>query len=249
MNIEKTRAVILTLLPYRETSSIVKLYSEKHGLIHGIAKGIRRNNKGAVPIERGHQIELVVYVKPNRDLHTLADIQIIDFYPSIRQNLQKSAIRDAAFELILRSVHQNEPHPEIFESLLLYQSALELPATKENTFSLLWKFHLGITDLLGFGIQYNTCVKCGRDILDSGGYLGIQQGGMFCKSCAATTGLNDTFLDKDTIRVLCDKEIFLNHIPYRELMRISRIITAYCRFHLDIKQDFKTMQFLAEMEQ
>ena len=88
MGAEKTKALILQVLPYRESSCILYLFTEKHGLIHGIAKGIRRKKSKQDLIERGFLVELIVYIRPHRELHTLSSIHVLEFFSAVRIYLQ-----------------------------------------------------------------------------------------------------------------------------------------------------------------
>jgi len=72
---------------------------------------VRRSPQMPLVLERGLLVELVLYMKPNRDLHTIGQISVAKYYPSIRFDLGKLALRDAAFELILKSVPAPRPIP------------------------------------------------------------------------------------------------------------------------------------------
>jgi DNA repair protein RecO len=248
MAIEKTSAVVLSLMPYRESSFIAILYSNTHGLIHGMAKGVRRHTKGVAPLERGFLVDLLVYVKGNRDLHTLGDIQISEYYPQIRENLQKAALRDTAFELLLRSVTLSDSHPELYGFLTAFLSSLQLISGRGESFILLWNFYYGVAQLLGFSPHFDHCFLCGTAaVLDNGGYLIIENGGICCKSCVADTSSANTFIDAFILQRFAGKGIVLRSIPPGELLRLTRIAVSYCRFHLDIGHDFKTVEFLEQM--
>jgi DNA repair protein RecO len=250
MGIEKTSAVVLSLMPYRESSFIAILYSNTHGLIHGVAKGIRRHAKGVAPLERGFLVDLLVYVKGNRDLHTLADIQISEYYPRIRNNLQKAALRDTAFELLLRSVTLSDSHPELYGFLAVFLSSLQSVSGREESFMLLWRFYYGVAQLLGFSPRFDHCFSCGSaGILDNGGYLVIEKGAICCNTCAVDTSSSNTFIDAFILQRFTGDIAGLRSISPGELLRLTRIAVSYCRFHLDIGHDFKTVEFLEQMMQ
>ena len=124
MSAEKTDSVILSVAPYRETSCILRLFTHTHGLVHGIAKGARGGGKSSTPLDRGFLLESLLYYKPNRELHTLGSPHVTNFFPAIRSDITKSALRDVALELYLKSITQSEPHPELFELLVSFLTGM-----------------------------------------------------------------------------------------------------------------------------
>jgi hypothetical protein len=149
---EKTESVILSIAPYRETSCILRLFSRSRGLVHGIAKGVR-GGKSTVPLERGFLLEAHLYYRPNRELHTLGSLHVANFFPDIRANLTKSAIRDIALELYLKSITQTEPHPELFELMVSFLVDLEESHESKNLYPPLWRFIHRYCLFMGFGID------------------------------------------------------------------------------------------------
>jgi DNA repair protein RecO (recombination protein O) len=246
MGIQKTRAVILSMLPYRESSAIVTLYTNEYGRVNGIAKGVRKRSKNSLPLERGFLIDLILYIKQGRDLHTLADINICDYYPEIRGDLYKTAIRDAAFELLLKSVMASEPHPELFSLLQQFLISLQSTDATEN-FALLWKFYLKTAGFLGFAVRLDSCRCCGREILISeGGFLAMESGGLYCSKCGVNRSLSGTYIQGTVLQKLNGSSLPLK-MPTNELIRLSRLTAAYCRFHLDIRTEFKSLNFIEQI--
>ncbi len=247
MGIQKTSAVILSVLPYLESSTIVSLYTDDHGRVNGIAKGVRKNSKNSLPLERGILIDLILYAKHGRELHTLTDIHILEYYPCIRVDLYKTAIRDAAFELLLKPVMLSEPHPELFSLLQQFLNLLQSADTMESCFVLLWRFYFKIAELLGFAIHFESCRSCGQDRLFSeGGFLAVESGGLYCNKCAQKRSLPDTFIQGTVLQKLAGTSLPLK-CSFRELVRLSRLAASYCRFHLEIKPEFKSLEFIEQM--
>ncbi len=246
MGIQKTSAVILSMLPYRESSAIVPLYTNEYGRVNGIAKGVRKRSKNALPLERGFLVDLILYIKQGRDLHTLADINICDYYPVIRGDLYKTAIRDAAFELLLKSVMASEPHPELFSLLQQFLSSLQSTDITEN-FAFLWKFYLKTAELLGFAVRLDCCRCCGREILISeGGFLAVENGSLYCCRCGANRSLPETYIQGAVLQKLNGSSSPLQ-LHSDELIRLTRLAASYCRFHLDIHPEFKSLKFIEQI--
>lgn len=234
------------MLPYRESSVIVTLYTNEFGRVNGIAKGVRKRSKNSLPLERGFLVDLILYVKQGKDLHTLADINIYDYYPGIRGDLYKTAIRDAAFELLLKSVMASESHPELFSLLQQFLTLLQSTDITEN-FALLWKFYLKTAELLGFAVRLDCCRCCGREILTSeGGFLVVESGSLYCGRCGVNRVSPESYIQGTVLQKLNGSTSPME-LPSDELMRLTRLAASYCRFHLDIRPEFKSLKFIEQI--
>ena len=249
MAIEKTAAIIVRVLPYRETSCIACLLTLTHGMVHGIVKGASRRKNQPVRIERGTQIECLVYHKPHRELHTLADIHLVDFFPSIRTNLEKSAARDLVCELILKSIPGGGDHTTIFNRFSTFLQELDC-ADNQRLFPLLWRFLHRYSEMMGFMLHCRECVRCSeRAAFQSGGFLNMEKGGIICKGCAEGAQ-NHSFVPSGFIELLAtDKNT--SEIDYSknaaECIHLTRLLISYCRYHLDIRKEFDTLGYLESL--
>jgi len=215
MSAEKNDSVILSVTPYRETSCILRLFTRAHGLVHGIAKGARKGGKSSTPLDRGFLLESLVYYRPNRELHTLGSPHVTNFFPGIRSDITKSALRDVALELYLKSITQSEPHPELFELIVSFLLDIEESSDRETLFPLLWQFIRRYCMMAGFGIDTDT---------ENSGAGGID--GTVVKV------IKD--IDNGHHRRYCTGEA----------LRITELLLSYCRAHLDIRSPFNSLEFL-----
>lgn len=249
MSVEKSRALVLKVLPFHESSYILHLFTEKHGLIHGIAKGIRRKKSKQDFLERGLLIELIAYIKPHRELHTLGSVHVLEFFPSIRSNLIKGALRDAAFETILAAITVSDFHPELFEFFLKFIQFLQHAPEKDCHPFALWLFYHRFSQYMGFGLNLNRCISCGSGFKQYA-FIIMNRGGLECDSCIRNK--QENFLIPEAVLS------FLKHgLPkageLRQLLtphvtkKITHLLADYCRYHFDIKKEYKALAFLDEM--
>ncbi|MDR0308030.1 MAG: DNA repair protein RecO [Chitinispirillales bacterium] len=246
MSAQKVTAVVLTITPYRETSCILRLFTHSHGLVHGIVKGARKDGK-SVPLDRGFLLEMLLYYKPNRELHMLGALHVTEFFPGLRTDILRPALRDIALELYLKSITQSEPHPELFDLLTSFLKNLE--SVKQGfVFPLLWHFINKYCSLAGFGIAVEKCPECGADILKKGGILDIAAGVLICKKCAPVRTHTQACLDAYVISFLdkieTDESVRLKNY---ECLRITELLLLYCRHHFDIRKDFNSLGFVKTM--
>jgi DNA repair protein RecO (recombination protein O) len=249
MSIEKTSAIVLSMFPWRETSSIVTLFTKDYGKVSGVAKGIRRLKPAIVPLERGQIIDTIIYTRQSRTLQTLTDLQVVDFFPLIRSDLEKTALRDIAIELILKSIHDTGSHPEFYERACLYFSELEKSKGCANNFTLLWKYILDVANLLGFGVNLEKCVTCRTSnfLQTTGGYFDISRGGIICTSCCGVSVNRDFFMSSSVLSNIKNTEV-TNYVAIpSELIRLTRLLISHCRLHIEITNEFKSVSFIEEI--
>lgn len=178
-----TRAVLLRAHEYGETSRILRFYTEDHGLLSVMARGVRgRSGKEGSGLDTFASGDLTAYIKPQRDLHTLKDFHGALLRKGIGADLVRFAGASALAELVLNHTHQ-EAHAALFRALEDALDALvDAPQESLATACLAGLWH--VVDGLGFSPQLDGCVVCG-EMLDpeSVGRFDLSAGGVRCASC------------------------------------------------------------------
>jgi DNA repair protein RecO (recombination protein O) len=245
MSIEKTVHLVLSVMPYRETSVIATLLSRRFGRVSGIARGVRRKPAAPLTLERGQLVELVLYLRPHRDLHTIGAISVVNYFPSIRGDLCLLALRDACFELMLNSATASEGHGEMFDFAAEFLARLETRAPSPAPFHELWLFFHGWAGLSGVMLNIRECIRCRSPrVAAEGGLLASQRGGLVCSSCAGgRIAQSPSYLPGEVAAFLLGRAP-PPPLPAPELARVSRLLAEWCRYHLDIPNEFKSLAFL-----
>ncbi len=77
MAVVSTPAIVLHAFPYGESSKIVRLATPGHGVLSAIAKGAQRNkSKFGARLQPLSDGIAQLYIKPNRELQTLAEFDV-----------------------------------------------------------------------------------------------------------------------------------------------------------------------------
>ena len=248
MSMEKTPGIVLSLIPFRESSSIAAILTRNLGRVSAIAKGVRRTPSAPLTLERGQLAEFILYVKPHRDLHTMGQISVINYFPAIRTDLGKLALRDAALELILKSVAVPETQTELFDFAIAFLERIEAAAADPLPIHELWRFFYGWAFHLGFMLDIRTCLRCGSDaVLLDGGLFMAERGGLICRKCAGTIASSSAFMPGSVTTLLIDANTPadpLLQLSPAHRMRITRMLADYCRFHLDLRSGLTALNFL-----
>ncbi|MBN2036499.1 MAG: DNA repair protein RecO [Chitinispirillaceae bacterium] len=250
MTIDRCECIVLSTMPYRESSIIATLLSRSHGRISGIAKGVRRP-RGGLALERGQMVDLVLYLRPHRELQTLSQISVSHCYSGIRSDLGKLAIRDIALEFIIKTLTASECNPNHYDRTVRLLQCLEDAPCRPFPLPLLWHFLLDWSALLGFRLNLGECRRCkSARIINEGGVVSQEQDGLICTACDARGCQAPHYLSSQIICLasgrnrshpVADKTGCLTS---DELLRITHVLSAYIRYHSDIRSEMKSIAFL-----
>ena len=88
-----TNAIVLKTIRYGDSSIISRLYTETHGKIVVIAKGVWKPKNTTGPImEPMNHIHLHYYDKSSREIQILKNASLISQFSLLRSNLEKIII-------------------------------------------------------------------------------------------------------------------------------------------------------------
>lgn len=237
------QALVLNRHQYGETSLILRLFTERHGLISGVLKGALGKKKW-VP-EIGSIIEVNPTRKKDEGLYTLSSVEY-EYNYSFADSLVKSAIRDTAFELSLAVLHEEEPQSELYLLFGKFLHHIETCSDHEALFSL-WLFILRFGDSLGVPVIRDRCVMCG-DTLSDGGELTPEQGGFTCTSCRP--GKSPLF-GGALISLLATgnptADELIPTLDSREKMGVTTYLIENLRNSFEFHRQINSLQFLREV--
>jgi DNA repair protein RecO len=248
--IEKTEAIVLRSVDFRESSKIVTFYTKKMGKIAGIVKGARQTkNKYGSSLEPMSYVSLVFYYKEGRDVQTVSSCDIAKPFRKMFDDLDKMAVGMSIIELL------NNVTPDRHESAQLFahvvNSLNSINSATKNEKNLFFYFEYHLARLLGFGLQFESCVQCKKilsHVIDSNRYhYSIDRGGLICSNCSGITG---TKFEMTSEILKTFREVFSsNNIDLIIETEISNVSTemiqnflwTYLRYHLPNLRSLKTL--------
>ncbi len=183
MALVSTPAVILHAFPYGETSKIVRLMTRDHGVQSAIAKGAQRaKSRFGARLQVLSEGTAQLYLKPTRDLHTLAEFDVAVQRPVFAAHVARFAAGAALAELVLRFAPP-EPHPEIFTLVvreLDHLAAVPAERLPAAALAALW----AVIAALGFTPSVDVCARDGRTLPAGKIAFSVPDGGFLCTACA-----------------------------------------------------------------
>lgn len=148
----KTRGIVLSYIKYRETSIIVRIYTEQLGIQSYVVNGVRKaKSPGRIALFQPFTLlELVAYVaRPGSGLTRLSEFRCAEPLRTLPYDIQKSSVVFFLSEVMGRAVREEEKNEPLFR--FLHDSILAYDQQEVGTenFALLFLLHL--TNYLGFG--------------------------------------------------------------------------------------------------
>lgn len=221
----QSRAIVLYQIKYSETSLILKIYTEKEGLLSFIVKGVR-GKKGkfrSAQFQALNLIDLSYKEGAKSQLRHIVDLKISEPFTELLFNPVKRSIALFMAELIQHCIQEQEPNPELFNFLHTSIHWLDLSQGNCSHFHLL--FMMKFTKYLGF---YPMLEGHHQD-----GYFDLQQGVFSMQK-----PLHAYFIDAEDLRawkelIHCTPEV-LDRLKFSNELKRSLVqaLMIYYKLHL-----------------
>ena len=156
--LHKTRGIVLSYIKYRETSVIVKVYTDKFGLQSYLINGVRsqKSKKGLALVQPLTLLDLVVYHQENKanGLQRISEFKPAIHFVSIPFDIRKTTIALFITELLSMVLHEEEHHGTFFNFLHGFIIHLDQESKSYSHYHLFLLVQL--THYIGFGIHNKT---------------------------------------------------------------------------------------------
>jgi len=226
-----TPALVLHVMPYGETSAIVRLLTRDLGLTSGMARGARRPKS-----RTGPRLDLftagiaTLLVKPHHDLHPLTAFEASATHANLAADVARFAAASALAELALKCAPA-DAHPEVFDAAMAGMrelGAAEAADVDAVALCACW----AMVDALGFAPALDQCVVCGEPS-EGGLTFSTAQGGALCS--VHRRGVRTSNLapdDADALAALIAGRIPEPALDERHAAAHRRLLIDFVRQHL-----------------
>jgi DNA repair protein RecO (recombination protein O) len=189
VSLYRDHGVILRSWKLGEADRIVSIITRDNGKVRAVAKGVRKpSSRFGARLEPTCHVSLQLY-RGRSDLDTVTQVETIDRYATLRNDLDRWARASAMLEAVEQMSLEREPNERLFEMLV---RALGTLATHDSPL-VGAGFFLKLLALEGFEPVVDVCVSCGED-----GPLvafDVGEGGTVCSSCQRGTRLSPDSLE------------------------------------------------------
>lgn len=172
----RDRGIVLRTYRLGEADRIIVLFTERHGKVRAVAKGVRKTkSKFGARLEPTSHVAVQLY--EGRELDIVTQAESIDHFRAIRDDLDRIAAASAMLEAVDQLAQDREPNPQLYRMLLGALRSL----SEHHPPLVVPAFFLKALALEGFRPVVDRCVECGSD-----GPLvafDLESGGTLCTSC------------------------------------------------------------------
>lgn len=156
------RGIILSCRKYGESSAIVKLLTEAHGVHAGMVKGAFRPRQRPV-YQPGNVVEAIWKGRMEGQLGGYQCELMESLAAKVMNDPEKLAVLNAVLTLTEATLPENEPQPVLFYKLL----ELCLLLSDSGADVILWQMHyvwfeMELLARLGFGLDMSCCAATGE---------------------------------------------------------------------------------------
>lgn len=150
MGIVKTEGLVLRSKKYSETSLILDIYTQLHGLRSYIVSGVRksRSKSNAGIYQVMNFIHLVAYDKDNDTLCRITEASPKFIYKNLQKDVVKSSVGMLLLEITRNAIKEKEQNENLYaflENWFLFLDQTQIPIGNLTT-----KYMLALSEHLGF---------------------------------------------------------------------------------------------------
>ena len=231
MALYRDEAVVIRTHKLGEADRIVTFISREHGLIRGVAKGVRRTkSKFGARLEPGSYIDVQLYTGKNLDVVTQVET-MENFGDAIAADYQKWTIASMILEVAERFAG-NEGEPSVQQFLLLVGALKSLAYEAHHPALILDAYLLRSLSLAGYAPSMTICSRC--EAPGPHRFFSLVGGGSVCNSCKPPASATAS---PETLKLMADLLTgdweAADASEIRSRREASGLVAAYLQWHLE----------------
>ena len=149
----KTRGIVLNYIKYRESSIIVRIYTEELGLQSYIVNSVRKKGTASriALFQPFTLLDMVVYPSARGGLTRISEYKCSHPFSSVAFDIRKSSVLLFLSEIVAKTVQEEEVNRPLFS--FLHESILAFDEAGQGFENFHIVFLLQLAGYLGFGVS------------------------------------------------------------------------------------------------
>ncbi|MDX2189220.1 MAG: DNA repair protein RecO [Bacteroidota bacterium] len=147
----RTKGIVLGSIRYKESSVIVKIYTEAYGLQTYIHNSVRKAKAktSAAFFQPLTLLDMVVYHDEKKEIHRISELRMAHSYQTVHSNPVKMTVALFISEVLNKSLHDSLMNKELFE--FIFGSLQWFDTNDQKDFHI--SFLMKLSVFLGFGVH------------------------------------------------------------------------------------------------
>lgn len=217
----RTEALLLRASPYGESDAVTTFLTEATGKIAAVARGARKSSKrfgGALEPVHTLQIE---YDDRGKELVTLKEASIARARIGLSQSLEALEAAGSALRWCRALCPVRTPEPEAFAALAHMLDALDASSPPRAELA---AFGLRLLSAVGFGLELDQCVRCGRPCPpERAACVDGARGGIVCQQCGGARVVLGAVMRAKARAIMGGEAVPLDPTEADDLVRLVEI--------------------------
>jgi DNA repair protein RecO (recombination protein O) len=196
----RDKAIVLRVQGLRDHDRHYTVFTETHGKLTLLAKGLRRTRSKMSPHMAAFGV-VDIMVARGKVFDRLAGASLIESRRTLMDSLPHSSVAQSLLLAVDGLTGKENPESRIFALLRDFMGTVELlPEAALQTRTIVFDAAIiKLLDILGHGLELDVCVSCRRRFGFDGNAMNILRGGIECLDCR---GGASSPVSGDTIKVL-----------------------------------------------
>ena len=242
--ITKSEAIVLRKTKFSDTSLIVQLYTKDKGKISALMKGARSaKSKIGSKIDLINHVEIIFYNKEEKDLQLVTQVNLINHFKNIREDLDKIKYASSICELVLKLIPDHESNDKIFRGTVRMLELIN-DSTKNEVY-LFAQYMLFFIKEIGFEISFEYCSNCSCKIEKLRGNAFSYTNGIVCSDCNEDKLMTFQFSEElfNLFKCLTSKNSITSY-KSKDAENIIFILEKFLIYHNSEFKGIKSLQIL-----
>jgi DNA repair protein RecO (recombination protein O) len=170
--------------PFGDADAIVTFFTEERGILSVLARGALKSSKRFPSLEPMHLLHVGLDERAGAELGVLAEAAIARTRLVLTGNLARLEAAGQALRWVRRAAPPNTPEPALWAVINAFLDDLDLVGDDPTPTARLAGLGFRLLGAIGWGLDLERCVHCGRDCGGSASaFVDAAAGGLVCRAC------------------------------------------------------------------
>lgn len=180
----RSEALLVRRVPYAEADLVVAFLCEEMGLVSALARSARKSARRFPALEPIHLLRVTIDLRRGAELGTLVETEIVRPRMVATSDLSRLEAAGTALRWVRRATPPHHPEPLVWAETNALLDALDAKEPIAQADVLLAETGLRLLVAVGWGLELERCVVCGRTCGPTASAdIDATRGGLVCRAC------------------------------------------------------------------